>query len=119
MMKLPVVSLIVAILATFVSARVGDTTRRLIQAKEPVPGSYIVAFHDNVTDVHSAMHAILQSMPGSTIQHVFRHALKGFSFQAGPLEAKAIPHVLNWHGVDYVAQVSHTRNLIRLSHIDT
>jgi hypothetical protein len=92
--------LVLTLLATLVQAR------RLIQASEPVPGSYIVVFHDNVTDIRAAVKTMIASMPGSSVQHIFKYALKGFAFRTGPLEAKSIPHVLASDAVDYVAQVS-------------
>jgi hypothetical protein len=101
-----IISFAVALLATSVSARVGDNGR-FKKAVKPVVGSYIVVFKDQVTDIHGTRKAILKAMPGTTSKHVFEHALKGFSMKAScPLTTQAITSLLGMTGVDYVAEVS-------------
>jgi rRNA processing protein Krr1/Pno1 len=105
MMKL--VSFAVALLATLVSARVGNSNGRFKKAVEPVAGSYVVVLNDQVTNIRAAQKAILKAMPGTTSKHVFEHALKGFHLQASsPLTTQDISSLLAMTGVDSVEEVS-------------
>jgi rRNA processing protein Krr1/Pno1 len=101
-----ILSLAVALLATLVSARVGDSNGRYKKALEPVPGSYIVVLNDQVTNIRAAQKAILKAIPGTTSKHVFEHALKGFHLQASsPLTTQDISSLLAMTGVDSVEEV--------------
>lgn len=66
----------------------------------PIPGSYIVVFKDTVNDVQAEALALARSH-GGQIQHVYAHAIKGFSAK---LSDAAVQALKNNPNVDYIEQ---------------